>query len=387
MNESDQKATILVVDDTPENIDVLNGILVSDYRVKVALNGEKALQLIASSHPDLILLDVMMPGMDGFEVCRRIKSMETLNKVPVIFVTAKDQAADEARGFELGAVDYITEPINPHIVKARVKTHLELRSSQQRLEQLLSRTLLGSVKVMTNMLSFLAPETFNRVSRLRNYVKEITQHLKISEPWRFELAATLSHLGCLTIPPEIMSKAATRAPLTSKEKNIFETHPEVGANLLANIPGLEIVAEIIRLQLTVPKTLPKDSPNQWDPTTLGILLLKTVQEFDYLILSGESWKTALTELRKRSAEFSPDLVAALGETQTGRTDFVQRSLNVSGLRSGMILCEDLIDQNNLKIAARQTELTHETIQLILRFHQNCSVQEPIPVLVSQDLEI
>ena len=125
-----EKATILVVDDTPENIDVLRGVLKSDYKVKVAINGEQALKLCFSdSPPDLILLDIMMPGMDGYEVCRRLKAEPSSEGIPVIFVTAMNETHDEVRGFEVGAVDYINKPITPAIVHARVQTHLKLRSA------------------------------------------------------------------------------------------------------------------------------------------------------------------------------------------------------------------------------------------------------------------
>ncbi|PCI80786.1 MAG: hybrid sensor histidine kinase/response regulator [SAR86 cluster bacterium] len=129
------KQTILVVDDTPENIDVLSNLLRDEYIVKAALNGEKAL-LIASSKPvpDMILLDIMMPDMDGYEVCRQLKAMSLTSRIPIIFITAKTEMADEEQGLELGALDYITKPISPSIVKARVGTHLDNHRYQLEIE-------------------------------------------------------------------------------------------------------------------------------------------------------------------------------------------------------------------------------------------------------------
>jgi two-component system, sensor histidine kinase ChiS len=126
----ESKKTILVVDDTPENIDVLFGVLSKDYKVKAAPNGAKALKIAGSEKPpDLILLDIMMPEMDGYEVCQKIKEDERIQDIPVIFVTAKTETEDENKGFEVGAVDYIIKPISPPIVKARVRTHLALKSA------------------------------------------------------------------------------------------------------------------------------------------------------------------------------------------------------------------------------------------------------------------
>ena len=135
MSENSKKFTILAVDDTPENLDVVKGILGQDYIVKVAINGPMALKIAEKQRPDLILLDVMMPGMDGYEVCRRLKSNPETSDVPVIFLTAMDQTSDEAHGFSLGAADYIAKPVNPPILKARVETHLALKESMDELQK------------------------------------------------------------------------------------------------------------------------------------------------------------------------------------------------------------------------------------------------------------
>ena len=124
------RATVLVVDDTPANLSLMSGLLRDDYKVKVANHGEKALQIAAGAHPpDLILLDIMMPGMDGYEVCRRLKAEPKTRDIPVIFLTAKSEVEDEKKGLDLLAVDYITKPIHPPLVLARVKTHLALKAS------------------------------------------------------------------------------------------------------------------------------------------------------------------------------------------------------------------------------------------------------------------
>lgn len=123
-----ERATILVVDDTPDNLSLMSGLLKDDYQVKVAPSGERALRIASSEKPpDLVLLDVMMPEMDGYEVCRRLKAEEKTRDIPVVFLTAKSEVADETLGFSLGAVDYITKPISPPIVLARVRTHLALK--------------------------------------------------------------------------------------------------------------------------------------------------------------------------------------------------------------------------------------------------------------------
>ncbi len=123
--------TILIVDDVIENIAVIGRALADDYEVRFATNGPQALEAVESGSISLILLDIDMPGMDGYEVCRRLKSQETTRGIPIIFLTARTEVEDEARGLALGAVDYITKPFNLPIVQARVRTHLELKARQE----------------------------------------------------------------------------------------------------------------------------------------------------------------------------------------------------------------------------------------------------------------
>jgi CheY-like chemotaxis protein len=127
--EEHNKPVILAVDDTPENLDVVKGILSDDYVVKAAVNGKIALKIAETQLPDLILLDIMMPEMDGYEVCKRLKANPVTAEIPVIFLTAKDQDTDQVKGFELGAADYIQKPVNALILRSRTKTHVQLKKN------------------------------------------------------------------------------------------------------------------------------------------------------------------------------------------------------------------------------------------------------------------
>lgn len=128
------RSVILVVDDTPQNLSIMHDVLESDYIVKLANNGARALKIAATTPPDLILLDIMMPEMDGYEVCQRLKADPATSWIPVIFVTALTESTNEQQGFDVGAVDYITKPISPPVVLARVKSHLALRKQTEELE-------------------------------------------------------------------------------------------------------------------------------------------------------------------------------------------------------------------------------------------------------------
>ena len=136
MDQNNQKKTVLLVDDAPSNIQTANSILKDIYKIRIATNGAKALELVkVAPYPDLILLDVMMPGMDGYEVCTRLKADPETRDIPVIFLTGQTEIEDETRGFDVGAVDYIHKPFSPAVVKARVQTHLVLRGIREQLAQ------------------------------------------------------------------------------------------------------------------------------------------------------------------------------------------------------------------------------------------------------------
>ncbi|HOO44586.1 MAG TPA: response regulator [Deltaproteobacteria bacterium] len=136
-NETPVRQKILIVDDEPANIKVLGEMLMYNYQISIAGSGPEAIQLARSNLPDLILLDIVMPDIDGYAVCKQLKEEESTSKIPVIFITAKNAEEDEKKGFDLGAVDYITKPFSLSVVQARVKTHLELKRHRDFLEWLL----------------------------------------------------------------------------------------------------------------------------------------------------------------------------------------------------------------------------------------------------------
>lgn len=235
------KQTVLVVDDTPENIDVMTGILGEEYRVKVALNGEKALELAnADPPPDIILLDIMMPGMDGYEVCQQLKKDQTTNRIPIIFVTAMDEVKDEAKGFELGAVDYITKPVSPPIVLARVQTQLALYDQNRILEKKVRRrtaelndTRLEIIRRLGRAAEYRDNETGNHVIRMSHYSQLIGLEAGMSEEQAELLlnAAPMHDVGKIGIPDSILLKPDK---LDDSEWETMRQHTTFGAEIIGN---------------------------------------------------------------------------------------------------------------------------------------------------------
>ncbi|QYJ84481.1 response regulator [Shewanella aegiceratis] len=237
-----EKATVLVVDDTPENIDILVGILGDEYKVKVAIDGPKALTIAGKSAPDIILLDVMMPGMNGYEVCKRLKQEPLTAHIPVIFVTALTDVADETQGFELGAVDYITKPVSAPVVKARVKTHLSLYDQKRLLEQEvkartreLEVTRLEIIRRLGRAAEYKDNETGMHVIRMSHYARLLARQAGMSEHF-CELiynASPMHDIGKIGTPDAILKKPAK---LDDEEWREMQRHAEIGAEIIGEHP-------------------------------------------------------------------------------------------------------------------------------------------------------
>ncbi len=240
------KCTVLIVDDQAANIDVLVGALRDAYQITVARDGKTALEVVADSPPDLILLDIIMPGMNGYEVCRRLKSSELTRVVPVIFLTALADEADEAAGLALGAVDYITKPFNPALVKARIRNNLELKRHRDHLEELVTertREAALAKEVTIDGLATLAeyrdPETGGHIQRTKNYVRVLAEALRripryqavISETVvdRMHKCAALHDIGKVGVRDSILLKPGS---LTKEEFVEMKRHTEYGANAI-----------------------------------------------------------------------------------------------------------------------------------------------------------
>jgi putative two-component system response regulator len=220
-----EEPKVLLVDDNTANLQVLRETLDgSGYKLLIAKNGRNALEVVRKARPDLILLDIMMPEMDGYEVCRTLKADVATRHIPVIFLTAMADAEDEAKGLSLGAVDYITKPINPGLVKARVRNQLELRRHQDHLEHLVrikTREVQLTQAVMIESLATLAeyrdPETGGHIKRTQNYVKVLAVHLKDHARFRevldeetiewLYLSAPLHDVGKVGVKDNVLLKA------------------------------------------------------------------------------------------------------------------------------------------------------------------------------------
>ena len=277
--------TVLIVDDDPQNLALLGELLRPEYRVLAAHSGQRALDLVAAgARPDLILLDVMMPGLDGYDVLERLRSREPKSSIPVMFITALDAAEDEERGLALGAVDYLTKPINPAITLARVRSHVELKRARDRLandnaslEAEVARRMRDNLVIQDVMIHALAhlaeirdTETGNHLRRTKEYVRTLA-HALASHP-RFAAtldaatidvvakSAPLHDIGKVGIPDAILRKPGK---LTPDEWEIMKTHAALGAEA---IEQAERETDRPIAFLAIAKEIARHHHERWDGT-------------------------------------------------------------------------------------------------------------------------
>jgi putative two-component system response regulator len=236
----DTRPRLLLVDDEPNNLQVLRHILQADYRLLFATDGQRALQVAREQQPALILLDVMMPQLDGYAVCSALKADAATASIPVIFITALTDSQDETAGFEAGAVDYITKPVSPPVVRARVRTHLslvrmdELRESRLQIVQRLGR----AAEYKDN-------ETGMHVIRMSHFAQVLALAAGCSPAWAEDLlnAAPMHDVGKIGIPDAVLRKPG---PLDAEEWVTMRRHPEIGAEIIGEHPAgvLQLAREI-----------------------------------------------------------------------------------------------------------------------------------------------
>ena len=255
--ELHMKATVLIVDDAPDNLMLMNELLQERYEVKLANSGRNALRIVhLLPRPDLILLDVMMPELDGYAVCRQLKEDPDTADIPVIFLTAKNQAEDEQRGFREGAVDYISKPINPETLQARVSTHLQLKLSRallkdqnNHLEYLVEERTREVVQMQDATILAMASlaetrdnETGNHIRRTQHYVAALARELRYHPRFSGELtdeniallfkSAPLHDIGKVGVPDAILLKPG---PLTREEFEVMKMHTVYGRDAIIGV--------------------------------------------------------------------------------------------------------------------------------------------------------
>lgn len=301
--DPDRRPRLLLVDDEPTNLQVLRGILQADYRLLYARDGATALKLARDERPDLLLLDVMMPGMSGHEVCRTLKADTATASIPVVFVTALADAGDEAQGFDAGAVDYIIKPVSPPVVRARVRTHLSLVRMDE-----LKASRLEIVQRLGRAAEYKDNETGQHVLRMSHYAQALALALGFDARDAEDLlhAAPMHDVGKIGIPDHILRKPGQ---LTPEEWAVMRTHASIGADIIGQHESgvLHIAAKIAR-----------SHHEKWDGSGYPDRLAGEAIALEARIIAIADVFDALTSVRPYKPAWSVEDAVALLEREAGK---------------------------------------------------------------------
>lgn len=398
--------TILIVDDTPENIDILKGVLKEQYTIKAATRGGKALEIARTTPVDLILLDIMMPEMDGYEVCRALKADEATKRIPVIFVTALQEIGDETKGFEAGAVDFITKPVNAAVVQARVRTHLSLKEAQDTLEEWnnnLKKRLLQSVTTIREKTEALMSSE-ERAAGLRGYllavellsgafelmenrhgvharaVSEIAgdaarkMNLDAETVAKVRLAGLLHDVGKLGTMRGTSEKHET--DMAANELTEYQKHPVRGQDVFKSLEELHDVGLMVRghHEAYNGSGFPDGLAGEDIPLGARLVAIADFIECAASSVNGERAEYALMKARLRAGTLlDPKLISYF----TGITRilyFEGKRPNLTGeaevapteLISGLVLSRDVVSTAGVLLLQKGDKLDSSGISLIRR---------------------
>jgi FixJ family two-component response regulator len=345
---------ILMVDDDSSALSGYRRILSREFEMETALGGEQALKLVAENGPYAVVVsDMRMPGMDGIQLLSKIKAI-TPNTTRVMLTGYADMDT---------AIDAINEGaifrfLNKPCSKEMMAKTLTAALVQYRLvtaeSNLLEQTLSGSIQVLTEVLSLVNPAAFSRAERACRYIHHIVSIMKVNNPWQYEVAAMMSQLGCVTLPPETVEAVYSGEKLSANEQALYDAHPDVAAGLLAKIPRMEPVAWMIKHQ-NAPAS--EESDADLGDVRMGADILRLVLAYEQLIHKGKSRTEAVHTLTMQNKGFTPAFFEALVTLDPNAEEGQTQKCRIELLAPGMIIQDEIRTSEGGLVVAKGQEAT------------------------------
>jgi|GEM_PF-1123055 len=378
---------VLVVDDDPTVRKLTRDILIKVAdAVHLVSCGEDAVRIAPQLDPDLILLDVNMPGIDGFEVCAQLRANPQTREVPIIMVTALNDRASRLRGIEAGADDFITKPYDRMELRARVKTILRVNRYRRLMEEReqRQRAWQGALKVLSELLAMREPATFGVAQRVERRAIDLARRLRIQDTDSIRLSAMFCQLGRLAIPDSVLTKAASNLQLSRAEQGMMRAIPESGAAILGNIPELRRISKIVYWQdKNYDGTgFPLDD---LDGRTIPVAsrIIRVARDFERFIEDGLSTDEAQLRLHTQDRWYDPAVLTALdAQLLDEAAEFAMRAMTVrlADLRIGMEILEDIITTDDrLVVVGAGTAITGAMLERLHNFARIKGIREPIVI--------
>ena len=373
---------VLFVDDEQGLLDSFRRILRKKVPIDTANSGKEALRMMEEADPPyaVIVCDQNMPGMSGTAVLAEVRERwpETVRLMLTgqADLTTAVEAVNEGQIFR-----FLTKPIpSENLLKS-----LEAAIHQYQLitaeKELLGQTLRGSVRVLTEMLSLTSPIASGKTSRIQRYVNHMVKTLKLEDDWKYDLAAMLSQLGCITLPLQIVDKVFSGEKLSPEEDELFQQHPVVAKKLIAHIPRLQHVAYMIASQLKDYQDFPEAKRSMAFVT--GSQLIRAANDFDTLLLRGMKPYEAIAYMRKQEGAYNTEVLDALEAVPVERTNLRMRSVGVGELHTRMVFNQNVTARNGLVLVSKGKEVTFTVIEMLRSFKDGIGVNEPIRVMEYQ----
>lgn len=350
---------ILFVDDEPAVLDGYKRTLHREFEVDTAVGGEQGLAAIRDRGPySVVISDMRMPGMNGAQFLAQVRQA-TPDTVRMLLTGYTDLDAAILAVNEGNIFRFLTKPCDKEVLTNAITAGLLQYRLITAEKDLLENTLMGSIKVLTEVLSAASPEAFGRSMRIARYVRHLVGKFSLPSPWRFEAAAMLSQLGCVTLDPELIKTSLVGEHLSSEDRARFAAHPKVASDFLANIPRLEPVAWMISQQL-IPES--RHSPlgvpaHAEEAIVVGAKILKLAVTLDNLRMRGLSEESAIDRLRDRRTEFGPELIDALKGIEPETAKMLLRKVSASKLTTGMILQQEIRTHTGMLVVPEGQAIT------------------------------
>jgi response regulator RpfG family c-di-GMP phosphodiesterase len=348
---------VLFVDDEPALLQGYQRLLRSEFQVTTAVGGAAALIMVQHMGPFAVVLsDMRMPGMDGIEFLLKVKTLAP-DTVRIMLTGASElQTAIDAVN-EGNIFRFLSKPSNKEILVKALTEALAQHHLVCAEKELLEKTLRGTVYVLTEVLSVVSPAAFSRAMRVRRYVHHVVTRLELGSPWKFEVAAMMSQLGCVTLDPDTIETVYAGRELSPEEKTQYVNHPRVAQDLLKNIPRMEPIAWMIAHQY---EELPTDcgiSKREIADVRLGAQIIRAALNFDALLRKCHSRVEAAHYLTKTCEGLDKKIIEAMVELEPEVVGDGTHALPIAQLANGMILDQEVRTEKGLLVAAKGQEVT------------------------------
>jgi response regulator RpfG family c-di-GMP phosphodiesterase len=358
---------VLLVDDDSLILEGYGRILSREFQMETALGGQEALKLVAASGPFAVVVsDMRMPGMDGLQLLSQIKvlSPDTIR----VMLTGNTDIETAINAINEGSIfRFLNKPCSKDLMAKTLTAALVQYRLVTAEKQLLEQTLTGSIQVLTEVLSLVNPAAFGRAERARRYIHHVATAMKISNPWQYEVAAMMSQLGCVTLPPETIDAVYSGEDLSADEKSHYDAHPRVAYDLLSKIPRLEAVAWMIAHQNEpVPEAGAGDS--QTSDIRRGAEILRLTLAYEKLIRQGTSRTDAVHTLSRQNHDFSPEFFQALVTLDPNAEEGGIRKCQIEDLVPGIIVQQEVRTPDGVLLVSKGQEVTAPLVLKLKNFH-------------------